>query len=469
MSELAEDAPRFLSTQAARAPERRRALWVVLVSAGVFALLQPFAKLPLPPVWPFIPIYETLVVINDLITAVLLLGQFAIVRSRAVLVLAAGYLFTAAMATFHALTFPGLFAPDGLLGAGPQTTAWLYMAWHGGFPAFIAVYALLKGGRFDHWRRANRTAALACVAAAPLLAVAITVVATRFHGWLPAIMDGNHYSAEEITAAAATWGLNLVALGILWQRRPQSTIDLWLMVVMCVWLFDVALSAVFNGERFDLGFYAGRIYGLLAVSFVLMVLLLENGHLYANLVRAHAELQRLAIADPLTGIANRRAFETGFDREWRRALRADTSLSLLMIDVDHFKFFNDSCGHVGGDRCLRLIADALASALKRAGDLAARYGGEEFAVILPDTEAAEAHVIGETLCRAIDELRLPHPASPTGAHVTISVGVASRHPARGSAPALGAGALVEAADRALYAAKQGGRHRVSGEPESATA
>src|SRR5271170_6598921 len=118
MSELAEDAPTFLSTLVARAPARRRALLVVLISAGMFVVLEPFAKLPLTPIWGFIPVYETLVVINDLITAVLLLGQFAIVRSRAILILAIGYLFTASMATCHALTFPGLFAPNGLLGAG---------------------------------------------------------------------------------------------------------------------------------------------------------------------------------------------------------------------------------------------------------------------------------------------------------------------------------------------------------------
>jgi diguanylate cyclase (GGDEF)-like protein len=460
MSELAEDAPTFLSTLAARAPERRRALLIVVISAGVFVVLEPLAKLPLTPIWGFIPVYETLVVINDLITAVLLLGQFAIVRSRAILILAIGYLFTASMATFHALTFPGLFSPSGLLGAGPQTTAWLYMAWHGGFPAFVVVYAVLKGRRFDYWPRADRKTVLACAIAAPLLAAGVTALVTGFQDWLPAIMEGNRYSPEEIVVAAATWGLNLLALAILWQRRPQSVIDLWLMVVMCAWVFDVALSAVVNAERFDLGFYAGRIYGLLAVSFVLMVLLLENGQLYANLVKAHAELRRLATADPLTGIANRRAFDLAIDREWRRAARAAAPLSLLMIDVDYFKRFNDSRGHVAGDQCLREIAAALAGALKRAGDLAARYGGEEFAVILSHAEAAEARAIGEALCRRVDELGIRHPDSPTAAHVTISVGVASQPPRDGAAHA-GQSALVEAADRALYAAKRAGRHRVS--------
>jgi diguanylate cyclase (GGDEF)-like protein len=275
-------------------------------------------------------------------------------------------------------------------------------------------------------------------------------------------MLGNRYTAAMTGVIAAVWALNLIALAVLAMRRPVSVIDLWLMVVMCAWLFDVALSAALNEGRFDLGFYAGRIYGLLAVSFVLLLLLIENTQLYANLVQALGELRRLATADPLTGIANRRAFEIALDREWRRAARTGTPLSLLMIDVDYFKRFNDSRGHVEGDQCLRGIAGALARGLRRAGDLAARYGGEEFGVILPHTDAAEAYRVGETVCRAVDALRIGHPASPIADHVTISVGVASRRPPTDDAatPA-GPTDLVEAADRALYAAKQAGRHRVS--------
>src|ERR1700736_2598865 len=136
----------FLSTLTAGRGERRLALAVVLVSAAVFILVVPMAKVPLSPVWAFIPVYQSALVVNDLITAVLLFGQFAILRSRALLMLAGGYLFTALMASVHGLTFPGLFAPPGLLGAGPQTTAWLYMFWHGGFPLVVVGYALLEDG-----------------------------------------------------------------------------------------------------------------------------------------------------------------------------------------------------------------------------------------------------------------------------------------------------------------------------------
>src|SRR3981081_3304578 len=132
----------FLSTLPAGRGARRLALVFGLASVALFLAAAPFAKLPLAQIGAFIPIYESALVINDLITAVLLFGQFGILRSRALLVLAGGYLFTATITVAHALTFPGLFSPTGLLGAGPQSTAWL-MFWHGGFPLFVIAYAVL--------------------------------------------------------------------------------------------------------------------------------------------------------------------------------------------------------------------------------------------------------------------------------------------------------------------------------------
>ena len=230
---------------------------------------------------------------NDLITAVLLFGQFGFLRSRALLVLASGYLFTAVMAVSHMLTFPGLFAPTGLLGAGPQSTAWLYMFWHGGFPFCVIAYVLLKGeGRATSQPCGRASVAVLSSVGAALVAVCgLTLLATTGQDSLPAIMRGNHYTPAMIIVVSSVWGLSLLALIVLWRRRPHSVLDLWLMVVMCAWLFDIALAAVLNAGRFDLGFYAGRIYGLLAASFVLMVLLVENGKLYFELDRQNRSLE----------------------------------------------------------------------------------------------------------------------------------------------------------------------------------
>ena len=279
-----EQAP-FPSTTLPSPSERRLALAVALVSSVVFVAALPFARRPLAPVWAFIPIYEAALAINDVVTAVLLLAQFLILRARRLLVLGCAYLFTAAMVIVHALTFPGLFTPTGLLGAGPQTTAWLYMFWHAGFPLLVIVYALLReedARALRSRRQAQRDLAvgLAGVLAA---AAAFTLLATAGQSLLPAIMQGNSYTAAMIAVVSTTWLFSVVSLPLLWKRTRHTMIDVWLMVVMCVWIFDIALSAVFNAGRFDLGFYAGRIYGLLAATFVLLVLLVGTANLYSRL------------------------------------------------------------------------------------------------------------------------------------------------------------------------------------------
>jgi hypothetical protein len=223
----------FLSTLPAGRGGRRLALAVVLASVAVFLAAAPFAKLPLAQIGAFIPIYESALVINDLITAVLLFGQFGILRSRALLMLACGYLLTAFMAVAHALTFPGLFAPTGLLGAGPQSTAWLYMFWHGGFPLLVIAYALLKGEARDTTGAATGMAVLASVAAVLVAVCGLTLLATAGQDALPAIMQGNRYTAAMIVVVSSVWVLSLLALAVLWRRRPHSVLDLWLMVVMC--------------------------------------------------------------------------------------------------------------------------------------------------------------------------------------------------------------------------------------------
>jgi signal transduction histidine kinase/CheY-like chemotaxis protein len=282
----------FVSTLPAGPTECRLALGVVAISVVMFLAALPFAKVPLTPLWPFIPIYQSALIVNDLITAVVLFGQFAILRSRALLVLAGGYLFTAAMAALHMLTFPGLFAATGLLGAGPQSTAWLFMFWHGGFPLCVVVYALLEPTTRETEVPSRRPgiAVVFTVAAVLIAAGALTLLATAGQTALPAIMRGNRYTPAMLGVVSSTWGLSFLALAVLWRRRPHSVLDLWLMVVLCAWTLDIALAAVFNAGRFDFGFYAGRVYGLLAASFVLIVLLFEHSRLYTQLAEANAEL-----------------------------------------------------------------------------------------------------------------------------------------------------------------------------------
>jgi PAS domain S-box-containing protein len=273
----------FLSTLTAGRGSRRLALAVVVLSFAAFAAAAPFARVQLARVDAFIPAYQAALTISDLITAVLLFGQYSILRLPGLRVLASGYLFTALMVIVHTLSFPGVFAPTGLLGAGPQTTAWLYMFWHGGFPLFVLGYARFrKAGS----KGAVQTAILSSIAGVVAAVIAFTLFVTTWQAVLPAVMNGNHYSSIQIGVISVVWLLSLAALVALWRQRAHSVLDLWLMVVMCAWLFDMALGAVLNNARYDLGWYAGRLYGLMAANFVLLVLLLETRSLYARLARS---------------------------------------------------------------------------------------------------------------------------------------------------------------------------------------
>jgi diguanylate cyclase (GGDEF)-like protein len=289
----------------------------------------------------------------------------------------------------------------------------------------------------------------------------LTLLATAGQGLLPAIMDGNTYGPGAYLVALGAWPVALIALAIMLHRGPRSVLDLWVMVVISVQVLEVALSATLNGGRFDLGFYLGRIYGLTAVSVVLLVLLIEHGRLYGQLVDKQKELRRLSVADPLTAIANRRSFDEALQREWREAATARTTLALLLIDVDYFKPFNDGYGQLTGDRCLRLVAEVLSGGARRAGETIARYGGDEFAILLPRTDPERASALAQHLCKRVGEMSLPHAHSNVASYVTISVGVASISMAhQANQLAAGPTVLIEAADRALYAAKAAGRNRV---------
>ncbi len=175
-----------------------------------------------------------------------------------------------------------------------------------------------------------------------------------------------------------------------------------------------------------------------------------------KLSELNLRLEALARMDGLTELANRRAFDEVLEKEFLRSARTGAPLSLLLIDVDNFKAFNDAYGHPAGDECLRSIAGALVAALQRPGDLAARYGGEELAAILPETGADGALSLAEVIRSAVSDLAIPHAATASGI-VTISLGVATRAGRGGDR----AGELVERADEALYAAKAAGRNRVA--------
>ncbi|MCT7983588.1 PleD family two-component system response regulator [Laspinema sp. A4] len=200
--------------------------------------------------------------------------------------------------------------------------------------------------------------------------------------------------------------------------------------------------------------------------------LLEQAQLYRELQAANEELQRLAFLDGLTRVANRRGFDQALEHEWRRLIRESvsaknagtethfvqnpSSLSLILCDVDFFKRYNDSCGHLAGDECLQEVAEALRRSVKRPGDLVARYGGEEFAILLPNTDAAGAVSVAQKIRTEIRNLQIPHPTSSVSEFITVSLGVTATIPCSSTVPS----ELISIADKALYQAKESGRDRL---------
>lgn len=175
-----------------------------------------------------------------------------------------------------------------------------------------------------------------------------------------------------------------------------------------------------------------------------------------ELLEMNKRLSTLSSIDGLTNLSNRRTFDHALEKEWHRSLRVEKPLSLIMLDLDFFKKFNDTYGHVQGDECLREVAITLKETVNRATDVVARYGGEEFAIILPDTNIEGAKIIAEKVRKRIEGLKIPHLTSDISEYVTISIGVTSMIPRSELEPLY----LVNGADQMLYQAKQNGRNRV---------
>lgn len=194
----------------------------------------------------------------------------------------------------------------------------------------------------------------------------------------------------------------------------------------------------------------------LVIIYAVSAALEERDRLQQEITIAYRQADIMATLDHVTGLANRRTFDRELSREWNRAIRERSSLTLLMIDIDHFKKYNDHYGHIAGDQCLQTIASIILKSMVRSTDLAARYGGEEFAVILPGSHGDGAKIIAERLREAIIRASLPHQGSDWE-QVSISIGVATVYPTRETHETR----LIEAADYALYQAKRNGRNQVS--------
>jgi PAS domain S-box-containing protein len=286
----------ILSSLAPSLAQKRLALGVVLFLLVAFFLIAgPLSNLRLAQIDAFVPAYASAMFVIDSITAALLFAQFSILRSRALLAISSGYVFTALMLIPWMLTFPGVFASSGLLGAGLQSTAWLYLVWHAGFPAFVMAYTLLKEGDATRrqWQGSAHVAILWSVAMTAGIVCAATFLVTAGQELLPRLMLNTvRFSARWPYAAVSLW--NILAISVLWARR-RSVLDLWLLVVMCAFVIELCLISFPVPDRYSVGWYGGRICGFLSGSLVLFVLLYEIAALYARQAE-NAERNRAQVA-----------------------------------------------------------------------------------------------------------------------------------------------------------------------------
>jgi signal transduction histidine kinase len=280
------------------------ALLIVLPASLISATAMQQVKLA--EIDALVPLYGMAMFVSDSITAVLLFTQFSIVRSRALLVISSGYVWTALVVIPWLLSFPGVFAPRGLLGgSSSEITVWLYTLWHAGFPIFVIAYALLKDA--DPAKRLRRFSAGAAILSSIGITAVVIGAATYFlvahQARLPSFMiDTVNFSVLWYYTATIIALLSAVAIILLWIRR-KSLLDLWLMVVMLVFLTEVLISSFPVSARFSLGWYAGRTCSLLSGSLILFVLLYEITVVYARLIGAVRAQSRERGARLITGDA----------------------------------------------------------------------------------------------------------------------------------------------------------------------
>jgi len=281
-------------------PTPRQTRWVVVVAlcqVAAFALIAPFARIQLAESGGFIAAFEGIIFVTDLVTSVLLFSQFAIYRLRALLLLACAYLFAALIIIPHVLTYPGVFSPSGLLGAGLQTTGWLYWFWHLPFALALLAYGLTKGEKLNPSRAQAPVLAMIVPAIALVVALAsgLTLFAIVGVDYLPVVfLDKVHATPVTSRMAGLTVLVCLSTIALLW-LRPTSLLNQWLMIVALAVILEISLAPglINTNGRFTLGFYAGRVFSLLSATIVLVVLLAETTRLHAKVARSEAALREL--------------------------------------------------------------------------------------------------------------------------------------------------------------------------------
>jgi diguanylate cyclase (GGDEF)-like protein len=401
-----------------------------------------------PRIQLLVPIAATIWSFAEFVTAFLLLAQFRVNGRRSFGILAASYAFSAFITWPYLAAFPGAFRMGTLPLGDQQISIYLWMIWRCSFPALAILAAFNDSETSRIVGRRKMHVAICVVVASPIVAVGVvTALVAAFCSKLPALVIAGHFQPLFMHVyVPAIISINALACIVLLGRGRLTGLSLWLAVTM----FSEGLDSFLNlsGARYSYAWDIGKLSTVFTASVVLVMIMGDIADLFARL----ASVARI---DVLTLLPNRRAFEEHSELVFHNARRRHESVGLLVVDIDFFKRFNDSYGHLAGDECLRAVAREMATCATRPLDLVARFGGEEFAVVLPNLYLEGVLCVGERIRSVVERLEIVHGTQALG-RVTISIGAAFTPDPH----SIDEATLFEIADRALYKAKERGRNRV---------
>lgn len=432
------------------------AVLVILCTGALF----PISDYSLAPVPAFLPMYAMAVILIEGMTAYFLAIQFWFAARLFMAALAGAYGFVVVMVSFQIAVFPGVFSTFGLLEVGPQGAPWLWVIWHAGFPVFVLIALLFywhhaRSPVAPNTRSPHRLLGSLLMYGPPVIGLVVAAAVVIRGRQLPVLIHGESYAQivdSFLTPLVIILGLVALVASVL-VTRVRDLLGLWLSLALLAALGDVVLT-LFATERYSVGWYAARVMSLASSSMVLGFLVWEISGLYRRLLDSHRRLEDRVTYDGLTQAYNRGYFTDHLKRTMAEARAQSLSISLLMIDADYFKGYNDHQGHQKGDRCLVAIVGAIKKVLRRTGDCVARYGGEEFVVVLPGATAQTAQMIAEQIHRQIEQAAIPR-FDGVSPRVTVSIGIATYDGLTGP---MDHEELIRRADAALYRAKHAGRN-----------
>ncbi|MBX9806152.1 MAG: GGDEF domain-containing protein [Alphaproteobacteria bacterium] len=436
----------FLNNSEANPIEKRTAFSIIIILCLLCTYFASTSDVLRPAMPAWVALCSISVFIASIQTAYLLYYQSKIASDSPMALLACGYMAISLLAFGRMIFLPDVFSNTLTWESGSQTSTWIWMIWHAIFPLVIILYSLQTAGKLtlshNYYRWAFILSPFVVILLASLIFYNIDV--------LPTISLGYQSYPLEFDLALSF----LAVLALVPWKGNFSRVDLWLFLAIVAHTLDI-IYVIMGEERYSTGWYLGLMNSVLASCVILGVFIQHIISMANEAALANQDLNILAETDALSGLANRRKFDSILKTLWTLAFQQKGTVCLIIVDIDHFKLYNDKFGHPAGDKCLSDVASAIKKVARREMDLVARIGGEEFAIILYGVKAKKAHDIAEEARSAVETLRIPSPLDEKKP-VTISVGYALTTPDAQD----NSHSLFEKADQALYAAKHGGRNRV---------